>query len=43
MTLDLSDSAEGWVMAPLSWEAPFLGVEIVVQRDLGQLSLGAGL
>lgn len=30
-------------MAPLSWEAPFLGVEIVVQRDLGQLSLGAGL
>lgn len=30
-------------MAHLSWEAPFLGVDVVVQGGLGQLLLGAGL
>lgn len=44
MTPGPSDSAESKTTWPdLSWEAPFLEVEISVQRGLGQPSLGAGL
>lgn len=44
MTPGPSDSAESKTTWPhLSWEAPFLEVEISVQRGLGQPLLGAGL